>query len=129
MTDALFDLSELQRLGREFMAVDPREDLRKVVAKGALNVKTSMRAEMSRSAHFGQVARSITYETRETARFTEAQVGPVTGGKVLGDLAHIAYFGGAQGGGGTVRDPQVDADEEAPRMESAIASLIDGWFR
>ena len=44
----------------------------------------------------------------------------------MGDLAHIAYFGGSPAGGGTVRDPQAVLDEEAPRLEKALIDLLGG---
>lgn len=97
-----------------------------VVAKAAVNTKTTMRADMSKSAHFGQVARSINYDQRNGLGFSEAEIGPETGGRVVGDLAHIAYFGGARGGGGSVRDPQDAANEEAPKFEKALLNLADG---
>jgi hypothetical protein len=100
------------------------EGVRPVVAKGALNVKTSMRADMAGSEHFKQVARSITYDTRQGVGWVEAEVGPVTEGATVGDLAHIAYFGGVRGGGGTVRDPQGNLDDEAANFEKALTDVV-----
>lgn len=98
--------------------------IKPAIAKGALNVKNAMRDDMAASAHFRQVARTITYDARAGQTWAEAEVGPVTAGQTVGDLAHIAYFGGARGGGGTVRDPQDAADDEAPRLEAAITAII-----
>ena len=122
------DLSELTMFGRDLerSGVDIVKGVKPVVAKGALNVKNGMRADMAGSGHFGQVASSITYETRDGVGWAEAEVGPVTAGRTGGRLAHRAYLGGAPGGGGTVRDPQVVLDEEAPRFEKAITDVIEG---
>lgn len=96
----------------------------KVVGKGALNVKNTMQQDARRSRHF-RLERDIGYD-----HFTfdgtglSAQIGPQRRG--AGNLAAIAYFGGAHGGGGTVRDPQRAADEEAPRFERALAEIMEG---
>ena len=103
--------------------------LRPVVVKGAVNVKAAMRADMAGSRHFGQVARSITFDSRYGASLAEAEVGPETRGQTVGDLAHFAYFGGAHGGGGTVRDPQAALDEESPRFAAAVGSILDELLR
>lgn len=123
-----FDVSELTALGRELAVAGDSimGKVRPVVSKGALNVKNGMREDMSGSAYFARVASSITYETRDGVGWAEAEVGPVTAGRTVGDLAHIAYFGGFPAGGGTVRDPQAVLDEEAPRFEKAITDVIEG---
>ena len=54
-----------------------------------------------------------------------AEIGPATGGRVVGDLAHLAYFGGANGGGGTVRDPEVHLEAEAPNLEEYAGKVLD----
>ena len=74
------DLSELTMFGRDLerSGVDIVKGVKPVVAKGALNVKNGMRADMAGSGHFGQVASSITYETRDGVGWAEAEVGPVT---------------------------------------------------
>lgn len=100
-------------------------EIRGPIAKGALNIKTGMRSDLAQSAHFGQAASSVTYDTRQGMSFAEAEIGPETAGQVVGDLAHFAWFGGANGGGGTVRDPQAVLDEEAPRLESALGDVLD----
>jgi hypothetical protein len=99
--------------------------VKSVVSRTGADVQRTMREDMAKSRSFRQVAPSITYDTRSGDGFSEAQVGPVTRGQVVGDLAHFAYFGGANGGGGTVRDPIDAALDEAPRFEKGIADLID----
>lgn len=121
-----FDLGDLAKFGDDLVEAGDKlaEKVKPVVARGAFNVKRSMQEDMRASTHFGQVARTITYDTRTGNGWIEAEVGPVTSGQVVGDLAHLAYFGGANGGGGTVRDPQNNLDEEAPRYEKAISDVL-----
>lgn len=118
------DLSELTALGDDLRASAEQlmGKVRPVVAKGALNVKESMAADMGASAHFGQAAGSISYSLKGNPSYAEAEVGPAKGG--AGSLANIAYFGGAHGGGGTVRDPQGNLDDEAPDFEQALTAVI-----
>lgn len=106
----------------EAEAVKLLDGVKGVVSKGALKVKTSMRADMAASGHFAQAASRISYDTRAGAGWAEAEIGPAKGGP--GDIANIAYFGGVHGGGGTVRDPQENLDEEAPFFEAALEKLL-----
>lgn len=93
-----------------------------VGAKGALQVKNAMRRDASRSQHF-RLAQHISYEqTRSGPAWHEWQIGPEAQG--AGNLAGIAYFGGVRGGGGTIRDPQLAADEEAAAIEAALSAVI-----
>lgn len=118
------DTSDFDRFGADLLAAAAGlvGRVRPVVAKGALNIKQAHRAEMARSTRFGHIARSITYDTRVTPNEVSADIGPVVGGS--GSLAHIAYFGGARGGGGTVRDPQEAAAEEQLRFEAALSAVL-----
>lgn len=93
-----------------------------VVTKGAVNIKNSMRDDVESSRHFRRIAPTISFDQVGLS----ATIGPEK--RRAGNLANIAYFGGARGGGGTVRDPQRAADEEAPRFEKALLKIIDGIF-
>ena len=95
-------------------------DVYAVVTKGALNIKEAMREDAEASTHFRKVAQAISFDQVGLS----ATIGPEK--RRAGNLANIAYFGGAHGGGGTVRDPQRAADEEAPRFEKALLRVIDG---
>lgn len=94
----------------------------RAVAKGALNIKTTMREDAAESNYF-EIGRHITYDQVGLS----AEIGPEKRG--AGNLANIAYFGGAHGGGGTVRDPQRAAEEEAPKFERALLAIIEGATR
>ena len=131
MTGIDVDIADLEALARDLQAAGDKlmDRVRPVVSKAALNVKTDMRDDLRDSQYFKGVARAVSYEVTARATSVEAEVGPVTEGQVAGDLAHIAYFGGAHGGGGTVRDPQRAADEEAPRFVRALEDVVDGLIR
>lgn len=93
--------------------------VRPIVLRGGLNIERQLRAEASGSRHF-KMARTITTEMHGD---TEVEVGPESRG--AGNLAHIAYFGGARGGGGSVPDPQGALDAEAPAFEDWLAKLAE----
>lgn len=96
-----------------------------VVKKGAVNIKKQLQDEMSASASFGALAPSITFDILDDG-FT-AEIGPMkssSGKRGLGFGANIAYFGGSNGGGGTVADPQGALDAEVPRFEKALLDLL-----
>jgi len=99
----------------------PRE-VRAVVSKGALNMKTAMNADFRKSRHFKGIAGAVSYDMAGNAYYSEAQIGPEKGAP--GSLANIAYFGTSRGGG-TVTDPQVRLDDEAPRFEQALAEVAE----
>lgn len=109
-------------LGEAALQIIP--EVVRVVGKGALNVKNGMRKDAEASRHF-RLAPHIGYDhfTFDPSGLS-AQIGPQRRGAAK--LANIAYFGGAHGGGGTIRDPQRVADEEAPRFERALLNVIDG---
>lgn len=109
-------------LGRARLSAIPA--IRAVVAKGAVNVKTQMRADAAKSAHFA-IATTISYDLAVGG--LAAEIGPVTGG--AGSLANIAYFGGVNGGGGTLPDPQLALDAEAPKFEQALADVVEKGLR
>lgn len=102
------------------------KDVRAVVSKGALNIKTQMVSEMSESPHFKGAARSITYDMSGNAFFTEAQIGPKVGDGESGGLGGIAYFGASKGGGGTVPDPRGALERETPNLERALGDILGG---
>jgi len=128
MSEFDLDVSDLTKFGDELVAAADGllAKVKPVVAKGALNVKTQMVKDMKASAHFKQVAHTIGYDDIEVDDgAVEANVGPATEGQVVGDLAHLAYFGGAHGGGGTVPDPQTALDDEAPKFEDALTKIVN----
>lgn len=106
------DTSELEALARDLQAAPEKvqKKVRRDLGKRADAVRNTMRADAAKSRHFkfaGTISKSIVSDG------LEAEVGPEKRG--AGNLAHIAYFGGVNGGGGTVRDPaEALAEHEAP---------------
>lgn len=122
------DVSQLRELISDLGGV-PREVTRQVpgvVKKGANNVKKTMQADFSRSRSFGMIARTISFDVSADAGGVEAEVGPDKSRGGAASLAHIAYWGGANGGGGTVRDPAHALEDEGDNFENALANLLDG---
>jgi hypothetical protein len=122
--DITFDASEFKALAADLRKASETlpQRIRPAVQKGALNVKNGQNADLDKSPSFRRIRSS--YDSREGRDFAEAEVGPKTSGEVVGDLYHIAVFGGVNSGGGTVRDPQAVLDEEAPRFEKALLDLV-----
>ena len=124
-----FDFSELDALAQSFAQAERAAlpKVRGVVSKGALNIRNQMREEAGRSRHF-KFAPSITYDMREGGAFgggfVEAEIGPNKRFRSA-RLANIAYFGGANGGGGTVPDPRGALEAELPAFEKALGDIAE----
>lgn len=124
-----FDVTELREFAQKLTAnteTSPRK-IRAVVARGALNVKKDLQAEMGKSGHFGQLARSIDYDIRRAsggdAFSVEAEIGP-NKARAGGALANVAYFGTSRGGG-TVADPREALEREVPNLMDYLADFAD----
>lgn len=126
------DASELGALADDLMTVPSRlvPKIKPIVARSAMEVKKIMRADAQKSPHFKQLARTINYDLNvfEFAgdASIEAEIGPDKGVGGSASLAGIAYFGGAHGGGGTVRDPVDALLEVAPDFLEYIGQAVDG---
>lgn len=99
----------------------PRE-VRAIVSKGALNLKNVMNDDFRSSPHFKGITGAVSYDMTGDATYSEAQIGPEKGAP--GSLANIAYFGSSRGGG-TVTNPQVRLEEEAPRFAEFLADAAE----
>lgn len=122
MADIDIDLSQLLALGDDLKsaAAGAIGTIRPAVTKAGVNIKQDMR-DAAASKHF-KFANQINFDQTGNAAYSQVVVGPKKVG--AGNLANIAYFGGAHGGGGTIEDPQAALDREAPKLESAILDLI-----
>ena len=108
---------------------DVRSKAEPVLVKGAVEIKKNLQTEARKSEHFGQVAKSISFETTKRRDITEIEIGPdkeraYAGGRPgrpnkPGPIANIAYFGGANGGGGTL-----DFDEPVEREFDTIDDFL-----
>lgn len=132
-----FDTHELREFAADLRSypVKLARHAERVVERGALNIKNAMREDMARSQSFGPLARSITYDIIDDGSEDAiiAEIGPVKryrgGASTFGKGANIAYFGGANGGGGTVPDPRHTLEAEAPRTQAALADRLDEVHR
>lgn len=122
------DVSQLRELVTALKAVPPKvaKGVPPVVKKGVDNVKNTMQADFSQSRSFGHIARTVTYDIRQDAGGVQGEAGPDKSRGGGANLAHIAYWGGARGGGGTVRDPAHALEDEGDAFENALGNLLDG---
>ena len=91
-----------------------------VFKRGGVEMKKKMQKDFSGSKHFSHIARSVTYDY-EGFRL---EVGPDAARSDSAPLAGIAYFGGARGGGGTVREPDYILEEEIEAAERHISQSL-----
>lgn len=99
--------------------------VRPIVQKGALNIKTEMQDDARGSRHFRAIAPSISYDTEVGRDGVTAEIGPAKDRYGAASLANIAYFGGANGGGGTL-DIDAPLKNEEPRLMKAIDDYLGG---
>lgn len=128
------EVEGFDELAREFADTEPRvqREMPRIMRKAGVNIKDEWNAAASRSRHF-RIAGTVTFdENLHFGAMHEVEVGPDRSvgrraGKRSGPagLAGIAHFGGANGGGGTLGDPQRFADAEGPRLEQAMSDLVD----
>ena len=126
------DTSELRAFASSLVNAAPiaEKEATAVVHKGANNIKNQMNGALASSTHFRGIAGSVNYDMRSGGAFgggfIEAEIGPdhARGGA----LANVAFFGTSRGGG-TVEDPQMALDAEAPRFEKALADLAEKAIR
>ena len=116
------DAAELRTLSVDLARIPDKvqKGVRPVVVKGAMQVRDKMRKDMRESPSFKGNARNISYDLKVDAGGVEAEIGPQPT-----QLAHIAYFGGANGGGGTV-DILGPLGQEVEPFVSALGDLFEG---
>lgn len=116
-----FDTTETQKLLDvidDFQVKAPIE-AEAILTKGAVEARKNLIADAKTSRHFRQVGRSISFDKRRTARGVEIELGPDKDRDPAGPLANLAYFGGANGGGGTL-----DLDEPVERELDVIDDYL-----
>ncbi|MDF2915989.1 MAG: hypothetical protein K0S70_206 [Microbacterium sp.] len=77
------------------------KDVDPIVRTEAHELKDQMNSDLAGSRHFRGAAGSVTYDSRFSVGTVGYEVGPDKGRRG-GAIANIAYFGGSNGGGGTV---------------------------
>jgi|SRR5689334_23757768 len=113
------EVHELHQILVQAAGVAPKES-RKVLGKGALNIKTDARRRISGHPHAPAYPYAITYDTHETATGSWAEIGPDKD-KRQGALGNILEFG-------TVKNPPIPhmrpaADAEEPKFAAAMQAL------
>lgn len=117
------DASELIELAADLGRPLDDASIAEAVRESTEAIQKQLQAEASKSRHFKFAPRITT--TRKGK--LEYETGPLKGG--AGSLAHIAYFGGANGGGGTVPDPTEAMEAEAPQfVDRVVEAAIEGML-
>ena len=121
------DVSQLRSFARDLERAPVKvvREVPKVVKRGANNIKRTMQADFRESRSFGHIARTVSYDVTVDAGGVEAEVGPDKSRGGGASLAHIADWGGARGGGGTVEDPLGALAIEVPEFENALGKLLE----
>jgi hypothetical protein len=97
-------------------------ETRKVVAKGALNIKTDARHRISGHPHLRRLPAAVTYDTHETATGAWAEIGPDKN-RPQGALGNIAEYGTPKNAPIPFMRPAGEA--ETPRFERAMQDLAE----
>lgn len=121
------DVSNLNQFIVELDHVRARSVLavERVVERGALGVKNRMVADAQKSKHFGQIARTISYDSATQPGVFKYEIGPDRDRGDEARIANIAYFGGRFGGGNTL-DVEAGLNEEEPRLLAHLSELARG---
>lgn len=118
------DVSELHALAADLDGIPPQiaREAKASARKAAVNIKNEWRQNVSRSRYF-RMTHTINFTETTSGETCEAEVGPNRYFRHA-RLAGIGHFGGANGGGGTLPDPDVYVASEGPRFEQAISDLV-----
>lgn len=92
--------------------------------RGAVKIKTAMRDELAGTKWFYGATPDVTYDRRKGVSSVEYEIGPRSEGQRPGDLAALAYFGGSNGGGGTLPDPRGHLDAEEAALVENVARVL-----
>lgn len=104
-------------------AADVLPEAAKVVAKGALNIKTEARKRAPSGPHTRRYKNSITYETKTLKASTQAEVGPdISVKNSQAPLGHLFEYGSPTSPPIPHFAPAGDAEE--PRFEKAMEDLV-----
>lgn len=95
-------------------------EARKVVAKGALNIKKDWQKRWSGHPHFPALPAAISYDLDEGRDWVGAEVGPDKG-KPQGALGNLIEFGSVNNA--PIPGGLPAGQAEAPRFEQALADL------
>lgn len=106
----------------EHAAREAPGEVRKVAAKGALNIKRDWQAAWSGHPRIRMLPGTITYDTQQTADKVSAEIGPVHGRRGAALASLIEYeFGGIHSSPIPGGAPALA--REAPRFDRALGDL------
>lgn len=94
-----------------------------VMKKGIQQIKEEMVEDASNSDYFEPIARTLTYDSDYRVNQVAYELGPDRDRSGAAHLANIAYFGGANGGGGTL-DLDGPLRREEPRTMAALDKAL-----
>lgn len=124
------DASELRTLAADLGGAPERAEgqVRRVLQKAALNIKTDLQGEAQDTTHFTGVSRAISYDTFAVGEGWVAEIGPEFGNpkgspRAQGSLAWIAYEGTARQGP-TFPDPSGALEREAEAFERYLGEAV-----
>lgn len=113
------DASEVRALARDLEPSDRLPEFRKVVSRGALNIKNGLRDDAKSNGSYRHFYRSISYDM---VGDLEAEIGPDKN-KVQGALGNILYFGTSKNA------PELNImgplDREEPRFVQALGDVAE----
>lgn len=103
------------------------EEFRKVVSKGALNIKNDVKERWSGLAHAPAIPHAISYDTKTTGTTVSAEIGPDKA-KRQGALGNFLEYGSVNNAPIPALGPALDAEEPrfAKALEDVAASLLEG---
>jgi hypothetical protein len=108
-------------LGR--VAADSLPLVDAVMKRAAQGVKEEMASDAAASRHFGGIGRTISYDSDYRVGQVAYEIGPDRDRGAVAALGVIAYFGGSNGGGGTL-DINAPLRAEEPRMLAALDKAL-----
>lgn len=123
MSDVTIDASELTAFGRRVAAAHAMASVKvaQAVKKGAQNVKESILEDIAGSGNAGIRKVRVAYEMGSTGTTVYADVSPREG--EASELANIAFFGTAKGGG--THDFYEHAETELPPLAEYVGDAAD----
>jgi hypothetical protein len=118
-----WDVSEVRKLAADLgeIPVKAVPEVRAITQKGALNIKQDWQARWRGHPTFPALPSAVSYDTRITAGFVEAEIGPDKGRR-QGALGNIIEFGTPNNAPIPAGMPALNA--ELPKYEKALAEAL-----
>lgn len=103
------------------------EEVRKVVSKGALNIKQDTKKRWANLDHAPALPRAVSYGVKTTGTTVSAEIGPDKA-KRQGALGNLLEYGSVNNAPIPALGPALDAEEPrfAKALEDVAAGLLEG---